>query len=146
MDLQSFNSVFPYEDSIGYIHFEVPEDNCDVALDLVDFYCTDPDCNCHKLTLKLMDQDQRVYATFSYGWKRPSFYSELGINPESIKLLTTGFLDSRDEQSQYASILLEPLLGLTKQPFFRSLISKRYSQLKKHVRAMASRSHRSGTA
>ena len=96
MDLQSFNSFFPNEDSLGYIQFEVPEDNCDVALDLVDFYCTDPHCDCHKLTLKLMDQDQRVYATFSYGWKRHSFYSELGIDGETTKFLTTGFLYSED--------------------------------------------------
>ncbi len=43
----------------------------------VDFYCTDPKCDCRKTIIKIY-HDKKHVSTVNYGWEKPAFYAKWG--------------------------------------------------------------------
>jgi hypothetical protein len=105
MDIKSFDQQFP--DLAG-------QDPCQMALmdvnpevdgfyNLVDFYCLDPDCDCRKVFVFVMNSRQKQMATITYGWEDAKFYRALGTDREVAQALSSrGFLPPMAPQSKYA--------------------------------------------
>jgi hypothetical protein len=98
---------------------------------VVDLYCQDPSCHCHKVSLMMVDQNQKIYATISYGWKSKTFYRKWGLDKEAIQSLTYGFLDPWAQQSEHSPLFLKAFLfSLKRDPNFIARLKSRYSFFK----------------
>jgi len=86
------------------------------------------------MKLVVRGSDQITYATISYGWKSSSFYRhQFGLDKNTTKQLTSGFLDPSDEQSKFAEVFLEPFSMMIKDPNFTNRINKRYTKFKEAI-------------
>lgn len=97
--------------------------------ELIDCYCNEPTCDCHKVSIVAFASN-KIWATFSYGWKSKEFYQKWGLDPQAAQMLATGFLDPIATQSEYADILLDAFLDMIKQPQFVERLKKRYALFK----------------
>jgi len=102
---------------------------------IFDLYCQDYGCECHKVTMVIVDDSQKnVLATIAYGWKSKSYYYKWGLDKDASESLTSGFLDPWCRQTVDASIFLDFIRRkINREPQFVSQIKKRYRMFKDHV-------------
>ncbi len=135
MILKAFDNLFPEQAHLDRCHVmlavETPDDN--TTLEVLDLYCPDSTCDCHKVTLLIVDNYKNIWATISYGWKSKSFYLKWGLDLETVELLTEGFLDPIGVQSEYAEELMDAFEFMIKDSAFMDRLKKRYAQFKARI-------------
>ena len=132
MILKSFDEQFPHLAGIDQckICIDDGDPEIDGVYDVIDFYCSDPDCDCQKVTAILFDSDQNQRATISYGWENYDFYMKWGNDPETSELLPHGFLEPLGEQSEQAPQLLEIFSQMMENIKFKERFKSRYNRFK----------------
>ena len=107
--------------------------------DFVDYYCPDPNCDCRRTTLVIVDQSLQQHAAIIYGWEPRSFYLQSKaevLTEEEVDRLTQGFLDSWDVQSADAPFFLSSFVSYFRDdPSFREWLETRYRLFKEAVTA-----------
>jgi hypothetical protein len=135
--MRSFNDLLPHLPHANDVFQVVLKDygeELDGSYDLIDLYCQDPTCDCHKVTILVLDAQKNVLATIAYGWKSKSYYYKWGLDKETAQWLVHGFLDPWGIQSKHSSIFLQAFLRmLNNKPQFISRIKKRYALFKEAV-------------
>lgn len=129
--LQAFNNRFPLQQPPCLCQIVVtdPVTDQDRAFYIFDLYCDDTTCDCHKVSLIAYAQD-KACATFAYGWKPFSFYRQWGLDAETARMLTKGFVDFMGPQSLYTDMLTDCFFQLIKDKQFVDNIKQRYAQFK----------------
>jgi hypothetical protein len=132
MILKSFDEQFPHLARTDQCKICIDDGNPEIdgVYDIIDFYCSDPDCDCQKVTAILFDSDQNQKATISYGWEDYDFYMKWGNDPETSELLPHGFLDPLGEQSEQAPQLLEVFSLMMENTKFKERFRTRYNSFK----------------
>ncbi|MBP6952720.1 MAG: hypothetical protein KBD90_04065 [Alphaproteobacteria bacterium] len=116
MYLKSFENVFPHQADSDRCQLILADNENPTALngifDLIDYYCPNPNCNCYKVSIAIIDitpgNIPKIGATIMYGWKSKTFYRKVGFDSQTAECLTQGFLDPEGPQSEHA----EEFLGL----------------------------------
>jgi hypothetical protein len=100
---------------------------------IMDSYCLDSTCDCQNVTLSIIGKHDQIKASIAYGWRSPSFYKDWGLDKETTKLLTRGFLDYLAPQSKDAEILFEYVSQLLADPDTTKYLKARYDLFKKTI-------------
>jgi hypothetical protein len=93
----------------------------------VDAYCTDPDCDCQRVMLNVIERKRGIVATISYGFnpaKIPAYLEE--PNP---------FLDPLNPQSEYAEELLALFQEVVLDDEYEERLKRHYRMVKDAVRS-----------
>jgi hypothetical protein len=130
--LQRFDDLFPQLEKVDQCKLCMDEGDPEIdgVYDVIDFYCSDVDCDCQKVTVMIFDSNQNRRATIAYGWEAPSFYREWGTDPVTSFWLAHGFLDPHEAQSEQAPQFLEVFLEKMKNPHFKQRFRNRYNLFK----------------
>jgi hypothetical protein len=99
---------------------------------LVEAYCTDPNCDCRRVLLNVVERDHGHVATISYGFDRD------GPEPGP-------FLDPLNTQSPYAEELMEMIAKMTlHDPIYLARLERHYALMKEKCsgRGVGSPKHR----
>ena len=74
---------------------------------ILEFYCTDPKCDCRKVTLNILDPKGKI-ASFNYWWENLRFYTKwLYWDKELAKELVGLNIDVHVNKSKYANVFFE---------------------------------------
>src|SRR5262249_1584991 len=106
LPLRDFDSLFPtiaVHDQFCIALTDPSPPELEGEYRVVDLYCQDSTCHCHKVSLDFLGRDNKTYATVSYGWKSKTFYRKWGLDAEMSQTLAHGFLDPWAPQSEYAA-------------------------------------------
>lgn len=134
--LRAFENLLPHEEPLEPFYISFPPENryMDGYYPLVDLYCQEAECHCHKVSFLILNQKHKILATIAYGWKSKSWYHKWGLDKEGTQWLINGFLDPWGYQSPYAPLLLKPFLWRIKSnPKFLQTIKKRYALFKNEI-------------
>src|SRR4029077_17739795 len=97
----------------------------------VEAYCTDPDCDCERVMLNVVEREQGIVATISYGFnpsKTQAWFK--GPNP---------FLDPLNRQSPYAEEILALFKEIVLDQAYEERLKRHYGMVKEAVKAGAPR-------
>ncbi len=102
---------------------------------MLDLYCQDYACDCHKVSIAILDEKQEtVLATIAYGWKSRTYYYKWGLDKDTAESLTSGFLDPWAIQTVHGSVFLDFVRRkINREPQFMNKIKKRYRIFKDHT-------------
>ncbi len=139
--LRSFEDVFPEKADSDRCQLILADDENPEALDgifdLIDYYCQNPGCNCHKVSIVIVDitpeSFPKICATIMYGWKSKTFYRKVGFDPQTAEGLTRGCLDPEGPQSEHAVEFLELFSFLIQDPNFVDRLKNRYELFRSEV-------------
>jgi hypothetical protein len=133
MDIKSFDQQFPdlaWQDPCQMVLMDV-DPEADGIYDLIDFYCLDPDCDCRKVFVSVMDSRQKQVATIAYGWEDAKFYRALGTDREVAQALSSrGFLPPMAPQSEHAQYFLAGFSWMVTDKEFIDRFKDRYRLFK----------------
>lgn len=132
MELKAFDQLFPHlagTDRCG-IGLNNGDPFLDGAYELIDFYCTDPTCDCQKVSVVVLDKNQEQMALISYGWNKSAFYRAWGIDRKTADLMSQGFLEPFGHQSEQAPKFLEAFVEMMQQKRFKDRFKNRYRLVK----------------
>ena len=76
----------------------------------VESYCEDPDCDCRRVILRVIQQEQpeKTLATINYGWDSTEFYTQwMHGDKKAARDIKGAWLDPLNEQSEYAGEFLK---------------------------------------
>lgn len=143
---QSFSSLLSDPESDGQFHIDIdpffPIPYLEGTYHFEDYYCPDPDCDCQRVTLVVVDQDLQEHAVITYGWKPRSFYfqsvddNEVIEYDEDLHELTLGYLDPFEEQSEHAPFFMACFIEhFRDNPLFREWLERRYRLFREAVAA-----------
>lgn len=111
-----------------------------------DYYCPDPNCDCKRVTLVVVDQDLQEHAVITYGWMPRSFYFQSVDDNEVIEFdedlpeLTLGYLEPLDDQTENSPFFLDCFLNYFRDdPLFREWLERRYRLFKEAVSAQSTK-------
>ena len=91
----------------------------------IDAYCTDPDCDCERVMLNVVERKLGIVATISYGFnpaKTRAFFD--GPNP---------FLDPLNRQSDYAEEILALFEEIVLDEVYEERLERHYRMVKEAV-------------
>jgi len=135
LPLRDFDSLFPTIAVADQFYFAFNDPSLPKLAGeyrVVDLYCQDSTCHCHKVSLGFLGRDKKTYATVSYGWKSQTFYRKWGLDAKMSQALAQGFLDPCAPQSEHASHFLKIFLRFLKRdPKFVARLKSRYALFKK---------------
>lgn len=143
MYLKSFEDFVPHKNppDKSYIILEDEEEPAlNGIFELIDCYCPNPDCECYRVTIVIMDRTPKICATIIYGWESEDFYRKRGDDPQVAKQLPHGYLDLENPQSAHAEEFLSHFLLMTQDPNFSNRFKTRYSLFRKQVFSKQSKS------
>jgi len=137
LPLRAFDDLFPHTAALDQLYLtlaDVSPPELAGMYRVVDLYCQDPSCHCHKVSLVFLDKNQKIYATVAYGWKSKTFYRKWGLDKDGIQSLTYGFIDPLAQQSKHAHLFLKAFLfTLKRDPKFIARLKSRYSLFKEAI-------------
>ncbi len=136
--LRSFESLLPDTARHDRCHFTLSGSegaNSELAgtYEFVDLYCQDLFCNCQKVSLCIRGSDEQTYATISFGWRSRMFYHKWGLDKQTTRLLTQGFIDPFAQQSPHSSEFLSIFLSIKRNAYFIPRLKERYSVFKEAI-------------
>jgi hypothetical protein len=141
MYLELFHDYFPdvAERETRFLHIEGDPDTEGGSTipagkyALIEAYCTDPNCDCERVMVNVVDKTRGIVATISYGF-----------NPEKTRAFVNGpnpFLDPLNRQSDYAEELLELFEEVALDEEYKERLQRHYRMVKEAVRSGASNAH-----
>ena len=75
--------------------------------DFIEFFCVDPDCDCRKVSIKVMNAESRAtVASIHYGWESEEFYIDWFGGDGYPNPLEGFYLEPMQPQSKYANSFL----------------------------------------
>ena len=102
---------------------------------IVDLYCPDTSCDCHKVTLFFIDRQMKVAASIAYGWQSRKFYQDWGLDKEWAQKLAEGYLDPMAPQSEHPSLFLKAFHEMKKDKKVIDRLKRRYALFKEKILA-----------
>ncbi len=100
----------------------------------LELYCTDPDCDCERVLLSVVEKRRGIVATISYGFNPVKFSWLLrGPNP---------FLDPLNPQSEYAEEILAMFKEMVLDEEYDERLRRHYRMVKSAVSPSRSSSWR----
>jgi hypothetical protein len=101
----------------------------------LEFYCNEPACDCRRVTIRVLRPDtgwRKIWATISYGWESQAFYRKWGSasDPREMQGPT---LDTMNEQSQYAPVLLDVFRSILESPGYIDRLKRHYQMFRATV-------------
>lgn len=135
---RAFESLFPEFDQEERCEFFVEgNSSLDHPLEgwyeIKDFYCLEGDCDCRKVSIAIVDRQGKRRALISYGWESSTFYQQWGLDQKIAQMLTQGYLEPGQQQSEHADFFLNHFLFLKKEPEVVDWFKKRYHLFKKAI-------------
>lgn len=134
MLLLPFRTEFPElaREEEFFIALENPQLPNSRVYEIIDLYCPEEGCDCHKVSAVAIDKQGKPCATIAYGWKSPGYYRKWGIKDKDAKELSRGFLDPVGVQSEDSEEILKAFLYvLAADPKVKRFFQKRYRHFKK---------------
>jgi hypothetical protein len=132
-----FNFLFPQLDWLKPLYLDSPPGGLSskVPYPILDLYCQDYACDCHKVSIAILDEAQEnILGTIAYGWKSRLHYYKWGLDKDATASLTDGFLDPLCTQTAHSPFFLSVIRRkINREPGFISQIKKRYRIFKDHV-------------
>ncbi len=139
--MRSFEDVFPDQADSDRCQLILADPENPPALngifDLIDYYCPNPDCNCYKTSILIVDITPgslpKICATIMYGWRSKTFYRKVGFDPQTAEGLIGGCLDPEGPQSDHAEEFLELFSFLIQDPPFVDRLKNHYELFRSKV-------------
>lgn len=138
MQLRSFESLFPKMVQDNEFYVKIPFDmNSDSkrTYRIVDLYCPDAYCDCHKVTLLFCDRQMKVVSNVSYGWQPKKFYQNWGLDEKCAQKLTEGYLDVIAPYSEHPALFLKAFHEIKKDKEVIERFKRRYALFKEKILA-----------
>ncbi|MEN8237048.1 MAG: hypothetical protein ABFQ95_05850 [Pseudomonadota bacterium] len=100
--------------------------------EIVDLYCPENRCNCHKVSAVAFDCLGKACATIAWGWKSPGYYrNKWELDEKTAKKLSQGFLDPYGRQSADSTEIFAAFTHAVKSvPRVKKFFQKCYATLK----------------
>ena len=76
MYLKPFDDFFPHQINPDKCHIILDDDEepaLNGIFEIIDCYCPNPDCDCHRVTIVIVDSTPKICATILYGWESKAF-------------------------------------------------------------------------
>ena len=136
MYLELFHKFFPdvAEKETRYAFIEGDQEIPAGQYAFIEAYCTDPNCDCERVMLNVIEAKRGRVATISYGFnpaKTPAYLDE--PNP---------FLDPLNPQSPYAEELLALFNDVVLDEEYEERLKRHYRMVKEAVRSGAATAQR----
>ena len=99
----------------------------------IEFYCTDPKCDCRRVIFQVWREDSpgKIWATITYGWDTPAYYarwSHRGMGPHAAEM-ASATLEPISPQSPLAPALLQLARDLLLQdPAYVERLKRHYAE------------------
>lgn len=136
LELIAFTVLFPQASELGSFYLpSPPEGNLSQGpYHMVDLYCQDCICNCHKVSIVIADSSKKSLATVAYGWKSKRYYCKWGLHKEIAESLASGFLDPWGVQTVHSQSFLNFIrYKINREREFIARIKERYRIFKDRV-------------
>lgn len=135
LDLIAFSVLYPHLGELGSFYLPSAEEGLSNGLyQMVDLYCQDYGCNCHKVSIVVVDETRKSLATVAYGWKSKGYYCKWGLDRDTAASLSSGFLDPWAAQSVHSPFFLNFIRHkINREPEFMSRVKSRYNLFKERV-------------
>lgn len=107
------------------------------SYDLVEAYCSDPDCDCRRVMFYIQSSKERQpMAVVAYGWESKRFYANWlhDNDPKMIKELKGPSLNVGSPQSKYAPALLRLVKQILEDSDYVERLKRHYKMFKEHMK------------
>jgi hypothetical protein len=97
-----------------------------------ELFCTETDCDCHRVMISVIGPGEKVYATIGYGWEDMSFYTKWTYGDSEMARDMIGVqLYPLCPQTKYSGILLDIFKEMiTEDPKFALRIREHYEMFR----------------
>jgi len=102
----------------------------------IEFYCDEPGCDCRRVTICVLRPEtgwSKFWATISYGWEGPDFYTEWSSAGSDPVEMQGPCLDPTNPQTQYAPVLLDLFRIVLQSPDYVERLKRHYRMFRDAV-------------
>lgn len=98
----------------------------------LEFYCTDDDCDCRRVIIKVVGQrtGDKAWATISYGWEKAAFYRKWSPGTENAAEWFGPTLDPLNPQSAHAEAFLAIFKEILQDKSYVDRLKRHYTMFK----------------
>lgn len=98
-----------------------------------DYYCADPDCDCRRVRILVVDayEPVEILATLGYGWASAEHYQQWAGGHDSAESMKGIYLEPMATQTQLSPALLDIFADMLKDKRYAADIKKHYRMMKK---------------
>jgi len=106
-------------DEYGYLEFE--------------YYCTDKECDCRRVIIRILGRHSgnKVWATISYGWEKPSFYHKWSPGMKNAAEWSQPILDPLNPQTAQPASFLAAFEQMIQDKAYVDWLKRHYKMFKK---------------
>jgi hypothetical protein len=101
----------------------------------LEYYCIDKECDCRRVIIRVLGRHSgnKVWASISYGWEKPSFYHKGSPGMKNAADWSRPTLDPLNPQTAHSESFLAAFKQMIQDKAYVDRLKRHYKMFKKSV-------------